>query len=623
MIVGVIAHRLAVRRLIFRAEMAAAGFLAVEGIAAHKFAEFEEVGHASGFFEGLVEGLAFAQHADGFPEFLPELGNALDGILQAGAVAGHAAFVPDEQTEFAMETVHRAAALDVEHLLHAGPHVALCLPESGVRRLGSGFAKLGREVFADGVGNDEVAVGQSLHEGGGTEAIRTVVGKIGLAQNMQSGNVAHEVVVHPQSAHGIMHGRINAHRALVGVFPGDVFVHLEEVAVAFLDDGTGEPFDRIGEIEINAQATRSDAAALVAGFLGAAGGNVARGEVAVAGIFAFEEIIAGVLWDFLRRFAGIFLALGSPDPSVIAKGLAHEGELGLVFATDRNAGRVDLGVAGVGEQRAAFVSSISGRNIAALGVGREIEHVAVSAGTKQDGIAGVAADFARHHVAHDDALGVAVHQDEVEHFGAGKHLDRPGSDLSAQSLIGAEQKLLSGLSAGVERAGNLGPAEGAIGQQSAVFAGEGDALRDALVDNGCADFGQTIDVGLAGAEVAALDRVVEKTVNAVAVVLIIFCGVDPALRSNGVGAARAVLVTETLNVETLFAQGGGGRTAGQSAAHNENLELSFVGRTDELGVVFKIGPLLVERAGGDFGVKVHCRTPLPRPKKRMETGMDA
>ena len=39
-----------------------------------------------------------------------------------------------------------------------------------------------------------------------------------------------------------------------------------------------------------------------------------------------------------------------------------------------------------------------------------------------------------------------------------------------------------------------------------------------------------MDVGLAGAEVAALDRVVEETVDAVAVVLVVLGGVDAALR---------------------------------------------------------------------------------------------
>ena len=56
-----------------------------------------------------------------------------------------------------------------------------------------------------------------------------------------------------------------------------------------------------------------------------------------------------------------------------------------------------------------------------------------------------------------------------------------------------------------------------------------------------ADLGEPIDVRLAGAEVAALDRVVEEPVDAVAVVLVVLGGVDAALGGDAVGAARAVL----------------------------------------------------------------------------------
>src|ERR1700691_3495974 len=61
-----------------------------------------------------------------------------------------------------------------------------------------------------------------------------------------------------------------------------------------------------------------------------------------------------------------------------------------------------------------------------------------------------------------------------------------------------------------------------MGQQSAVFAGEGNTLYGALVNNIDAQLGKAIDIGLARAEVAAFDGVVEKALDAVAVVLGIF-----------------------------------------------------------------------------------------------------
>ena len=99
-------------------------------------------------------------------------------------------------------------------------------------------------------------------------------------------------------------------------------------------------------------------------------------------------------------------------------------------------------------------------------------------------------------------------------------------------MIGAQKQLLAGLAAGVEGSGDLGSAEASIGESAAVFAGEGHALGYALVDDVDADLRQAIDVGFAGAEVATFYGVVEKAIDAVAVVLIILRGVDATLRGD-------------------------------------------------------------------------------------------
>ena len=77
------------------------------------------------------------------------------------------------------------------------------------------------EVVADGVRQDEVAVGQALHQRGGAEAVGAVVGEIGLADHEQARDGGHQVVVHPQSAHRVVHRRVDAHRHRVGVLAGD------------------------------------------------------------------------------------------------------------------------------------------------------------------------------------------------------------------------------------------------------------------------------------------------------------------------------------------------------------------------------------------------------------------
>ena len=128
------------------------------------------------------------------------------------------------------------------------------------------------------------------------------------------------------------------------------------------------------------------------------------------------------------------------------------------------------------------------------------------------------------------------------------------ADLPAQGLVSAQQQLLAGLPPRVKGARDLRAAEGAVGQQPAVFAGEGHALGHALINDVDADLRQPIDIGFARPEIAALDRVVEQPLHAVAVVLIILGRVDSALRRDAVGAARAVLVTKGLHVVAQLRQ---------------------------------------------------------------------
>ena len=122
--------------------------------------------------------------------------------------------------------------------------------------------------------------------------------------------------------------------------------------------------------------------------------------------------------------------------------------------------------------------------------------------------------------------GVPVLHDEVEHLGAVVELDVAEVHLAGERLVRAEQQLLAGLAPGVERAAHLRATERAVVEQAAVLAGERHALRDALVDDVHAQLGEAVHVGLAGAVVAALDRVVEEAVDAVAVVAVVLRRVD-------------------------------------------------------------------------------------------------
>ncbi len=89
--------------LMFNAKVAPARFLASEGVVAEQFGEFEEVGDPARLFEFLVEFPPGSRDAHVVPELVADLGNPGEGLLQSRSGAGHAALVPDEETEFAVE----------------------------------------------------------------------------------------------------------------------------------------------------------------------------------------------------------------------------------------------------------------------------------------------------------------------------------------------------------------------------------------------------------------------------------------------------------------------------------------------------------------------------------------
>ncbi len=64
--------------LIFLAEMAAAGFVAMQRVEAHQFAEFEEIRDAPGIFERLIHAIACRRARYVLPELLAQFRNAAD-----------------------------------------------------------------------------------------------------------------------------------------------------------------------------------------------------------------------------------------------------------------------------------------------------------------------------------------------------------------------------------------------------------------------------------------------------------------------------------------------------------------------------------------------------------------
>ena len=436
-----------------------------------------------------------------------------------------------------------------------------------------------------------------------------MVGEVGFTEDVQPLHVGHEVVVHPQAAHRVVGGGIDHHGRFMGIVVCDFLVHVEQVAVLAVNPFAAHALDFIRKVQEDALAGDGYAAAVVAGFLGGAGGDVARSQVAEGGVLAFQVVIAFffgnvgrldfLLADFFRGFTG----LGHPDAAAVAEGFRHQRQLGLVVALDRNAGGVNLREAGVGEEGAALVGLVGGGDVAAHRVGGQEEDVAVAARAEQDGVPCVGLDFTGDQVAGDDAPGFAVHQHQVHHFMAGEHFNVSLGHFLFQGLVGAQQELLARLAACVEGALELGAAEGAVVQQAAVFTAEGNALGHALVNDVGGNFRQAVDVGFTGAEVAALHGVIEQAVDGVAVVLVVLGRVDAALGRNGVGAAGAVLVAEALDVVAKLGKRGGGGGAGQAGPYHEHGVLALVVRVDQFGLKLVLGPFVLNRAGRNLGIR--------------------
>ena len=157
----------------------------------------------------------------------------------------------------------------------------------------------------------------------------------------------------------------------------------------------------------------------------------------------------------------------------------------------------------------------------------------------------------------------------------------PGRDLAHHRLVGAEQQLLAGLAARVERARHLRAAERAVVEQPAVLARERHALGRRLVDDLVRHLREPVDVRLARAEVAALDRVVEEPEDRVAVVAVVLGGVDPALGGDRVRAPRRVVEREDVDLVAELGQRRGGRSARQAGADDDDLEAPLVGRVHQ------------------------------------------
>ena len=124
----------------------------------------------------------------------------------------------------------------------------LGLNEDGVVCWYNCFAKSSGQVIANGVWENEIPIGQALHQRGCAQSVSAVIGEVGFADGIAARNRSHQVVVNPYTAHCVVNCWVDTHGNLVGVLTGDVCVHVEEVAVFSADNIFAVTFDHRCEV---------------------------------------------------------------------------------------------------------------------------------------------------------------------------------------------------------------------------------------------------------------------------------------------------------------------------------------------------------------------------------------
>ena len=207
------------------------------------------------------------------------------------------------------------------------------------------------EIVADRIRDDEIAIGQPLHQRGSAQAIGAVIGKIGFARGQTGRGCSHQVVVHPQPAHRVVHRRENPHRLLVGLFA--------VIPCTCRTDCRNAPDDscraayRIGNRDKHP--ARSPTPRPSSQTPLAARDAMSRGTRLPKPDTCARDSNRARPRESAPAAACRSSFFGTQTRPSFRNALAHQRELRLVFAAHRDARRVNLRVAGIGEKRAPLV----------------------------------------------------------------------------------------------------------------------------------------------------------------------------------------------------------------------------------------------------------------------------
>src|SRR5439155_5631153 len=131
----------------------------LERVETHQLPELQEIRHASRDLERLVELLPGTRHGHALPELVAQSRDLAKPFFEPVAVPFHAAELPHDLPELAVERGHRALAPDREEA--PGARGDGLLRGNDLRAVARDRSELSpREIVPDRVRNDEVAVGE-------------------------------------------------------------------------------------------------------------------------------------------------------------------------------------------------------------------------------------------------------------------------------------------------------------------------------------------------------------------------------------------------------------------------------------------------------------------------------
>ena len=562
--------------------MSTSAFVAEQCPAHNRLAHLHHVLHAAHVRGRLVGPVAAIHHR----AVLGALGQVVQDalrLLQVALQPPNAAVVPHRVGQLGLQLVGVLLAVRVGQ---AG--IVRFVALTGVadplavqaRRVGVHLAQISRDALGG-----EFAAGQARKQRVGAQAVRTVVLVVCFPGGIQARDARHLVaraiqvqrgavgalfVVHPQAAHGVVHGRVNAHRLRHRVFAHKLLVDLQYATQLVHDEFTGHAAlaVQVRNVEVHLLATLHPASH-AAHAVDDEADNVARKQVAVNRVKLFAHVPAVGFGD-VRRRARIHRITRHPHAAAFAAHrFAHQATLVLA----RDGGGVNLHHFRVAVNGPFLVGDAHRLAGVDDGVRRLAEdHPVPTRGDahriRREGFNLHGAQVLRH----DAARATLIVLDEPEESPAFKLLHQVAAFVAAHLLI---QRIKQLLARGGPRVG------GAVLQRAPKPAEREQAFRSAVerhahavqqVDDGGRALGHAHHRRLVVQKVAARNRVFKVQIRRVAFPAQVHRPVDAPLGTHAVTALDGDQAEE-LNLHPRFRELHGGHQAGEAPSNDDDSAL--------------------------------------------------